>query len=39
MPLFWLNDGAGAAKIVRSGSIELDPPGLTIEFEACFNAA
>jgi len=26
-------------KIVRSGTLELDPPGLTMEFEACFNAA
>jgi Uma2 family endonuclease len=25
-------------RIVRSGKIELDPPGLTIEFDACFNA-
>jgi Uma2 family endonuclease len=26
-------------RIVRGGSIELDPPGIVIEFEACFEAA
>jgi Uma2 family endonuclease len=25
-------------RIVREGKIELDPPGIAIEFEACFNA-
>ncbi|MGO9547428.1 MAG: hypothetical protein ACLPPF_21875 [Rhodomicrobium sp.] len=26
-------------RIVRSGGIDLDPPGLAIAFEACFDAA
>jgi hypothetical protein len=26
-------------RIVRGGSIALDPPGIVVEFEACFEAA